>query len=175
MQLVDNETVRVRFSDSSVEYSSGGAQFLKQVSTLFESSSKSGSIWLTHKRRAGTPWSATTCMTYALAVLHEGADAHIKTEDDTDKEYPCLIRLTDGKETKFSTVVSTHILCPEHPQSTSILLLGPANRLGKVPHYIRIHLEVIHGNPAKTRQEAREAASGRRGSQETQIAGGYCC
>ena len=51
MQLVDNETVRVRFSDSSVEYSSGGAQFLKQVSTLFESSSKSGSIWLTHKRR----------------------------------------------------------------------------------------------------------------------------
>ena len=26
-------------------------KFLKQVSTLFESSAKSGSIWLTHKRR----------------------------------------------------------------------------------------------------------------------------
>ncbi|KAI0714781.1 signal recognition particle, SRP9/SRP14 subunit [Earliella scabrosa] len=70
MQLVDNET------------------FLKQVSTLFESSSKSGSIWLTHKR-----------------LLHEGGDVHMSSEDDKDKEYPCLVRVTDGKEAKYSTVV----------------------------------------------------------------------
>ncbi|KAM5539971.1 hypothetical protein V8D89_006474 [Ganoderma adspersum] len=70
MQLVDNDT------------------FLKQLSTLFESSAKSGSIWLTHKR-----------------LLHEGGDAHMSSEDDGTKEYPCLVRATDGDDVNISTVV----------------------------------------------------------------------
>ncbi|EIW64471.1 signal recognition particle SRP9/SRP14 subunit [Trametes versicolor FP-101664 SS1] len=70
MQLVDNET------------------FLKQLSTLFESSSKSGSIWLTHKR-----------------LTHEGGDAHMSSGEDDTKEFPCLVRVTDGKDAKFSTTV----------------------------------------------------------------------
>ncbi|TBU26866.1 signal recognition particle, SRP9/SRP14 subunit [Dichomitus squalens] len=70
MQLVDNET------------------FLTQVSTLFESSAKSRSIWLTHKR-----------------LLHEGGDAHISSEGDNIKEYPCLVRVSDGDNSKFSTIV----------------------------------------------------------------------
>ena len=40
-------------------------------------------------------------------MLHEGGDAHMSSEDDLQKEYPCLVRATDGKETKFSTVVCT--------------------------------------------------------------------
>ncbi|KAI8990646.1 signal recognition particle 14kD protein-domain-containing protein [Trametes punicea] len=69
MQLVDNET------------------FLKQLSALFEANTKSGSIWLTHKR-----------------LTHEDGDVHMSTSDDA-KEFPCLVRATDGKEAKFSTVV----------------------------------------------------------------------
>ena len=30
----------------------------------------------------------------------------MSNEDDTDKEYPCLVRVTDGNEAKFSTLVS---------------------------------------------------------------------
>ncbi|KAI0713120.1 signal recognition particle, SRP9/SRP14 subunit [Cerioporus squamosus] len=86
MQLVDNET------------------FLKQVSTLFESSSKSGSIWLTHKR-----------------LLHEGGDAHMSSEDDADKEYPCLVRVTDGKEAMFSTLVQPADLEKFHAAYGTIL------------------------------------------------------
>ncbi|KAI0652573.1 signal recognition particle, SRP9/SRP14 subunit [Trametes meyenii] len=70
MQLVDNET------------------FFQQLSTLFESSAKSGSIWLTHKR-----------------LTYEGGDAHMSSELDDMKEFPCLVRVTDGKEAKFSTIV----------------------------------------------------------------------
>ncbi|OBZ78920.1 Signal recognition particle protein [Grifola frondosa] len=70
MQLVDNDT------------------FFRQLSTLFESSEKSGSIWLTHKR-----------------LTYDGGDAHMSSPDDGEKEYPCLIRVTNGKEANFSTRV----------------------------------------------------------------------
>ncbi|KAI0778856.1 signal recognition particle, SRP9/SRP14 subunit [Trametes elegans] len=86
MQLVDNET------------------FLRQLSALFESSSKSGSIWLTHKR-----------------LTHEGGDAHMSSEQDDDKEFPCLVRVTDGKETKTSTVVQPADLDKFHSAYGSLL------------------------------------------------------
>ncbi|KZT73245.1 signal recognition particle, SRP9/SRP14 subunit [Daedalea quercina L-15889] len=70
MQLVDNQT------------------FFRRLTTLFESSKESGSIWLTHKR-----------------LTYDGDDAHMSSEDDNTKEYPCLVRVTNGDETKFSTKV----------------------------------------------------------------------
>ena len=51
---------------------------------------------------------------HPLTVLHEGGDVHMSSEDDKDKEYPCLVRVTDGKEAKYSTVVSTHVSPPSH-------------------------------------------------------------
>ncbi|PPR02723.1 hypothetical protein CVT26_009434 [Gymnopilus dilepis] len=65
--------------------------FLKGLTSLFESTKDHGSIWLTHKR-----------------LTHDGEDAAMKLEDEgpTDtREYACLLRVTDGKSTKFSTVV----------------------------------------------------------------------
>ncbi|KAI0756433.1 signal recognition particle 14kD protein-domain-containing protein [Daedaleopsis nitida] len=96
MQLVDNE------------------DFLKRVSTLFESNTKSGSIWLTHKR-----------------LLHEGGDAHMSSEDDKDKEHPCLIRVTDGNEVKYSTVVQPGDLETFHATYGNILKSSMATTLRK--------------------------------------------
>ncbi|KAI0732431.1 signal recognition particle SRP9/SRP14 subunit [Fomitopsis betulina] len=62
--------------------------FFQRLTALFESSKESGSIWLTHKR-----------------LTYDGDDVHMASEDDSNKEYPCLVRVTDGDETKFSTQV----------------------------------------------------------------------
>ncbi|KAH9929785.1 signal recognition particle SRP9/SRP14 subunit [Fomitopsis serialis] len=62
--------------------------FFQRLAALFESSKDSGSIWLTHKRLA-----------------YDGEDAQMSFDDDASKEYPCLVRVTDGDETKFSTKV----------------------------------------------------------------------
>ncbi|PCH34300.1 signal recognition particle SRP9/SRP14 subunit [Wolfiporia cocos MD-104 SS10] len=71
MQLVDNDT------------------FLQELGKLFESTQKSGSIWLTHKR-----------------LTHDGEDANMSAEDDETKEYPILVRATDGREISISTRVA---------------------------------------------------------------------
>ena len=52
--------------------------------------------------------------TGTVSVTHDGEDAHMSSEDDGTKEYPCLIRVTDGDETKFSTKVSVN--APYSPQ-----------------------------------------------------------
>lgn len=57
----------------------------------------------------------TTCVLFVLPlqtlivtiVTHDGEDATMDdAEPDSEKEYPCLIRVTDGKKAKFSTHVS---------------------------------------------------------------------
>ncbi|PPQ89979.1 hypothetical protein CVT25_009619 [Psilocybe cyanescens] len=64
--------------------------FLKNLTALFESKREHGSIWLTHKR-----------------LIHDGEDSTMKHEDGASdtREYPCLVRVTDGKSTRFSTKV----------------------------------------------------------------------
>ena len=48
-----------------------------------------------------------------MIVTRDGEDAAMKLEDEASgedtREYPCLLRVTDGKNTKFSTTV-THLL-----------------------------------------------------------------
>ena len=39
------------------------------------------------------------------SVTHDGEDAQMAVDGDDNKEYPCLIRVTDGNETNFSTTV----------------------------------------------------------------------
>ncbi|VDB84280.1 unnamed protein product [Peniophora sp. CBMAI 1063] len=62
-------------------------EFFKRLGALFDSSKEHGSIWLTHKR-----------------LTHDDADAPMPDADLAD-QYPCLVRATDGNETKFSTRV----------------------------------------------------------------------
>ena len=81
-------------------------QFLKQLTTLFESTKDKGTIWLTHKRCASTCSSFFQRLTVAHVVTHDGEDATMGDADpDGEKEYPCLIRVTDGKKSNFSTHV----------------------------------------------------------------------
>ncbi|EPQ60176.1 signal recognition particle, SRP9/SRP14 subunit [Gloeophyllum trabeum ATCC 11539] len=63
--------------------------FLSRLSELFESTKTSGSVWLTHKR-----------------LTHDGEDATMGEAGAVgdDREYPCLVRVTNGDQT-FSTRV----------------------------------------------------------------------
>ncbi|KAI0931658.1 hypothetical protein AcW2_000498 [Taiwanofungus camphoratus] len=62
--------------------------FFRQLTALFESSKSSGSVWLTHKR-----------------LTHDGENIQMSSQGDETKEYSCLVRVTNGKEAKFSTRV----------------------------------------------------------------------
>ncbi|KAI5121830.1 hypothetical protein M0805_003264 [Coniferiporia weirii] len=65
--------------------------FLQRLASLFESSNQKGSsLWLTHKR-------------YTFDGSNAPAGAVEAASDG--KEYPCLIRATDGKKVKLSTHV----------------------------------------------------------------------
>ncbi|OSD00865.1 signal recognition particle, SRP9/SRP14 subunit [Trametes coccinea BRFM310] len=114
--------------------------FYKQLSALFEASEKSGSIWLTHKR-----------------LTYEGGDVHMSSEDDT-KEYPCLIRVTDGKEAKFSTVVHPAELDKFHA-AYGALLKASMTKLRK-------------RDKKREKQRAEEAARKKRRLQEEIVVSG---
>lgn len=63
--------------------------FLKQLATLFGTTK--GSVWITHKR-----------------LSYDEEDVTMKSEDvaaEDAREYPLLVRVTNGKGTKFSTKV----------------------------------------------------------------------
>ncbi|ESK88423.1 signal recognition particle 14 kda [Moniliophthora roreri MCA 2997] len=78
--------------------------FLKQLAALFESSKSQGSIWLTHKR-----------------LTHDD-DVNMEPEGQSeDTEYPCLVRLTDGGEVKFSTRVTSAQLPAFHREYGALL------------------------------------------------------
>ncbi|KAI0782405.1 signal recognition particle, SRP9/SRP14 subunit [Irpex lacteus] len=63
--------------------------FFKQLAALFEASKDKGSVWLTHKR-----------------LTHVGEDESKASDPVNDtKEYPCLVRVTNGKDANFSTRV----------------------------------------------------------------------
>ncbi|KAI9569546.1 signal recognition particle, SRP9/SRP14 subunit [Boletus coccyginus] len=63
--------------------------FLKQLTALFESTKDKGTIWLTHKR-----------------LTRDGEDATMDSVGPDEKEFPCLIRVTNGKRANFSTHVT---------------------------------------------------------------------
>ncbi|GJE97827.1 signal recognition particle, SRP9/SRP14 subunit [Phanerochaete sordida] len=80
--------------------------FFKQLAALFETSKDTGSIWLTHKR-----------------LTYDGGDAQMLPADPSDdtNEYPCLVRVTDGKEANFSTRVEPGQLDAFHVQYGTLL------------------------------------------------------
>jgi signal recognition particle subunit SRP14 len=47
-------------------------------------------------------------LTQTFPVSFEGEDAVISSNEveEDEKEYPCLVRATDGKDVEFSTTVS---------------------------------------------------------------------
>ncbi|KAJ7194733.1 signal recognition particle, SRP9/SRP14 subunit [Mycena pura] len=80
--------------------------FLQRLTELFDSSKEHGSIWLTHKR-----------------LIHDGEDVAMSQADGAQdtREYPCLIRVTDGGAAKFSTRVSSSELEKFHTAYGTLL------------------------------------------------------
>ncbi|KAJ7729100.1 signal recognition particle, SRP9/SRP14 subunit [Mycena maculata] len=80
--------------------------FLQRLAALFESSKDHGSIWLTHKR-----------------LIHDGEDVAMAQADPADdtREYPCLVRVTDGGDAKFSTHVNSGELQKFHAAYGALL------------------------------------------------------
>ncbi|KIJ61392.1 hypothetical protein HYDPIDRAFT_42619 [Hydnomerulius pinastri MD-312] len=75
--------------------------FLRQLTSLFEATKDKGTVWLTHKR-----------------LTHDGDDAAMS---DASTQYPCLIRLTNGKQTNFSTHVQPSDLLKFHAAYGALL------------------------------------------------------
>ncbi|KAH9950962.1 signal recognition particle SRP9/SRP14 subunit [Amylocystis lapponica] len=78
--------------------------FLQRLAALFKSSQDVGSIWLTHKR-----------------LTHDGEDAEMHPTGDETREYPCLIRATDGGKVNFSTTVDSSELDKFHTAYGTLL------------------------------------------------------
>ncbi|KAF7309983.1 hypothetical protein MIND_00371100 [Mycena indigotica] len=82
--------------------------FLTRLEALFESSQEHGSIWLTHKR-----------LRYEdedVAMGHTTGGSGVD-----EREYPCLIRVTDGGTARFSTRVLSSELSKFHTAYGNLL------------------------------------------------------
>ncbi|TFK69894.1 signal recognition particle, SRP9/SRP14 subunit [Pluteus cervinus] len=86
--------------------------FLSQLAALFESSKEKGTIWLTHKR-----------------LTYDGEDAtKLESGGDSDsREYPVLLRATNGDKIKFSTKIQSSQLLKFHTAYGSLLKANMAN------------------------------------------------
>ncbi|KAL4070345.1 signal recognition particle, SRP9/SRP14 subunit, partial [Scleroderma citrinum] len=82
--------------------------FLRRLTELFETTKDKGTIWLTHKR-----------------LTHDGEDAVMDDGNRSSKlpnnEYLCLVRVTDGKQTRFSTHVHPTVLIKFHAAYGALL------------------------------------------------------
>jgi len=69
--------------------------FLSELEKLFDKSKTSGSVFITVKR-------------YKPPVSKKKGET--KKEETPDEQFPCLVRATNGKKIKFSTLVNPHDL-----------------------------------------------------------------
>ncbi|KAF8324065.1 signal recognition particle, SRP9/SRP14 subunit [Clavulina sp. PMI_390] len=81
-------------------------EFITRLTELFASKKTGGSIWIRHRR-----------------LTHDGADRTMAAaaDDDDDREYPCILKVTDGKEFKMSTHISSAELPAFHAAYGSLL------------------------------------------------------
>ncbi|EIW87344.1 signal recognition particle SRP9 SRP14 subunit [Coniophora puteana RWD-64-598 SS2] len=75
--------------------------FLERLKELFDATKERGAVWLTHKR-----------------LNHDGEDAIV---NDEDSERLLILRVTDGKKTKFSTKIHPDHLTVFHAAYGNIL------------------------------------------------------
>lgn len=94
----------------------------------------------------------------------------MSSEGDETKEFPCLVRVSDGKDAKFSTTV-----CAPHCSDLGCLnqvSAGSTVRSREFPRDIWGLAQVIDEHSPKARQEARKAACRGICAQETTSARG---
>ena len=76
---------------------------------------------------------------------------------DNGREYPCVVRVTDGKETQFSTHVS---IFPKHllVQAGPLIPTDYIRETRQVSQRLRCAAQVVDEYVEKTRQKAGEVA-----------------
>jgi hypothetical protein len=109
MQLVDNDTVSIPSCTESITEQSMTGRFSSYPGCLRcfnhrRSTERYGS--LTRDVSFPTSLSPPLISSFDPTVTHDGDDVTMDVADDT-REYPCIIRVTDGKDEKFSTHVRT--------------------------------------------------------------------
>jgi len=82
------------------------ATFLSKLASLFEATKEKHAIWITHKR-----------------LTYEGEDTPMASPPDEadEKEYPCIIKATDGKDLKLSTIINPDELEAFHASYGALL------------------------------------------------------
>jgi len=83
--------------------------FLERLADLFRSTKEKGSVWLTHKR-----------------FHYDGGDAVMDAAGEDDREYPVLLRATDG-EKNISTRINPSELETFHAVYGTLLKSNMAN------------------------------------------------
>ncbi|KAJ3991365.1 signal recognition particle, SRP9/SRP14 subunit [Lentinula boryana] len=89
--------------------------FLERLTALFESSKDQGSIWITHKR---------------LSYNKEDLAMKVEGGAEDPRDYPCLLRVSNGDKVKFSTTVESAAL-PKFYQVYGALLKSSMTTLRK--------------------------------------------
>jgi len=90
-------------------------QFLSELEKLFDKSKTSGSVFITVKRCQYPPTHSHCPVLPASSLLSllsldkppvSKKKGETKKEETPDEQFPCLVRATNGKKIKFSTLVS---------------------------------------------------------------------
>jgi signal recognition particle subunit SRP14 len=101
------------------------------LSSLFQSSKEHGTIWLTHKRCEFSGLLVTSLISsFGPTVIHDGDDVTMDVGDDT-REYPCIIRVTDGNEVTFATHVRTFRWIHRHSRAGPFITQITSGQLDK--------------------------------------------
>ncbi|KAK3817414.1 MAG: signal recognition particle, SRP9/SRP14 subunit [Benniella sp.] len=95
-------------------------KFLTKMAKAFEDSKTSRTVYLTMKRHN---YSTKKTRAAEEASEHATGDEVMQT-DDKDKEYPTIVRLTMGTQTKISTLVHANDLDRFMVQYTNIIKIN---------------------------------------------------
>ncbi|KAM0788474.1 hypothetical protein ACM66B_001607 [Microbotryomycetes sp. NB124-2] len=107
-------------------------EFLSALQRLFESRRETGSVFLTHKRLTYQGTTASTSSSSTSAPQQQDVEMTDKTEDaqragqtntkgdnKAARDWPCLVRATDGKGKKSKTKISTLVESADYDTFTS--------------------------------------------------------
>jgi len=110
--------------------------------------------------------------TYFHAVTYDGDDTVMKEGDGDDetREYPCIVRVTDGKKAKFSTKVHKTSLQGQHHTYDALDFI---NRPRQIPLRIRHPTQHIHDHSASAiknvKSNAPNSSQSRSSAWQTQL------
>lgn len=118
---------------------------------------------------AVTTSSPTLLSSFCPTVTHDGDDVTMGSPDDT-REYPCIIRVTNGEELKFSTHVRTLSMNRIDRWQIESLYFHHTDNIRatrQVSQRVWRITQIINDHIEKTRQKARKGSRRKAGCTKT--------